>query len=296
MAQEKTFPLRIPAMWGVVQNSFGDVDPIVEEGRILNSQYFDEDLLVIERMRPIEGGGVAETKGHLLDMAWRPYGDPKGSYRLSVMHGSRDNMLFKFSSQDRYLIHTLVEQALALVTRGVSDKEIHSRLQQTAARSEKGSHPFESMTNIIDEEPLMPLRVPKTWAVLQNSFGNEDPIIENGRIHNSQYFDEDLLVLQRARYVKGEGYATNPQDYRLTLAWLPSGDPNGSYQLRLLYGNQGVSVFAFSSPDRYLIRILIEQALVLAMTAKRLFEGLSQEEISQSLQQIATQSHMQTVR
>jgi len=117
-------PLRIPDGWAVVTNNFGDEDPIVRDGHLVNDQYYCEDLLSIERIKHEGGLWVNDSDGHAVDLGWYPDSDPEGNYRLVVMRRDWNNVLVKIESKDRQVIRVAIERCLELITQGVEDQEI----------------------------------------------------------------------------------------------------------------------------------------------------------------------------
>jgi len=120
-------PLRIPSTWAVLYNSFGDVDPIVRDGSIVNFEFYKEDLLWMQRIQATSTGWTTYPDGHILDLGWYPDSDPKGTYRIVLIRGDWSNELLKFESKDRQKIRAVIERCLNLVMQGTDDQEI-SRL------------------------------------------------------------------------------------------------------------------------------------------------------------------------
>lgn len=107
---------------------------------------------------------------------------------------------------------------------------------------------------------LMALKIPSTWAVIYNSFGDEDPVVRNGSIANDEYYKEDLLSIERL-WFNGSDWSTEPNGYVLDLGWYPEADPQGSYCLTLLRGDWDHTLVKYESRDRRQIRAAIERCL-----------------------------------
>ena len=61
-------------------------------------------------------------------------------------------------------------------------------------------------------EKLMRVRIPAGWAMVYNSFGDEDPISDSdGHIENYEYFKEDLFSLRQLT-VTDEGPGLPPAE------------------------------------------------------------------------------------
>jgi hypothetical protein len=121
-------PLRVPRGWAVLANWFADVDPVVREGRIANEPYFQEDLLWMQRVRYTGDGWEVDPDGHLLDLGWYPSADPDGAYRVSLLRGDWDHVVWELTSRDRVAVRAVIDRALLLVTRGVDDARIAREL------------------------------------------------------------------------------------------------------------------------------------------------------------------------
>ncbi|NET31804.1 MAG: hypothetical protein F6K19_07350 [Cyanothece sp. SIO1E1] len=133
---EKLFSLKIPSGWAVIHNSFGDVEPIIQDGSIVNDEFFNEDLLSIEAIQFDGSYWQVDKNGYTLDLGWYPEANPDGFYRLTLIRGSWDHIVAKCESKDRYQIHRLVERCLELITQGSEDLEISRQIkfdQVTAA-------------------------------------------------------------------------------------------------------------------------------------------------------------------
>jgi hypothetical protein len=120
----KLFALRIPSTWAVIYNSFGDEAPQIRDGLIVNHEFYDEDLLSIERVKFDGSAWRTDPDGHALDLGWMPPGSLTGSYRLTLLHGNWDNIVVSMTDTDARRICDAIEQCLELVGRGVPDDEV----------------------------------------------------------------------------------------------------------------------------------------------------------------------------
>ena len=123
----KLVPLKIPGGWAVIHNSFGDEDPVLLNGAIVNDEFYNEDLLSIERLQFNGTDWVSAQKGYVLDLGWYPESDPQGCYRLTLLRGDWNNVVVRFESREREKIRAVIERCFDLVTQGVDDQDI-SRL------------------------------------------------------------------------------------------------------------------------------------------------------------------------
>lgn len=118
-------PLRVPGGWAVLHHSFGDVDPIVCNGSIVNFEYYQEDLLLLQSIEPAGTQWAPKPNGYLLDLGWYPDADPNGAYRIRIIRGKNGhNILITTTSKDRQKIRMVIEQCLDLLNRGTEEQEI----------------------------------------------------------------------------------------------------------------------------------------------------------------------------
>jgi hypothetical protein len=117
LEQQKRMALRIPTGWAVVHNTFGDEDPILADNRILNDEYYSEDLLSLQQIAFTNSGWQAKTDGFLVDLGWYPSGSPQGRYRLVLLKGDWDHIVLDFSSRKRQEIRGVIESCLDLIAR-----------------------------------------------------------------------------------------------------------------------------------------------------------------------------------
>lgn len=109
-------------------------------------------------------------------------------------------------------------------------------------------------------EKITPLRIPYGWAVLYNSFFEDDMIIKNNKIENYLSFKEDLLFIKECRY-SNEDYRVIPDGYELYLGWFPDSNPNGKYRLLLIKGEMTNILIDYKSKDKRMIVKVIESCL-----------------------------------
>jgi hypothetical protein len=119
----------------VIHNTFRDEEPVIRDGKIVNFGSFGEDLLSIERLQQRDGLWVTAANGHALDLGWYPDADPRGAYRLTLIHGDWNHVVGTFVSRNRAEIASAVEHWLAWATEGLADDEIGQRIADLAAKS-----------------------------------------------------------------------------------------------------------------------------------------------------------------
>lgn len=130
MVFKKLLPLKIPSGWAVIHNSFGDEDPIVQEGVIVNDEFYNEDLLSIEPLSFKETNWIVETTGYLIDLGWYPEADPEGNFKLVLLKDDWDNIVASIESSDRYVIHAAIEKMFDLITSGVGEDQLRAVLSE----------------------------------------------------------------------------------------------------------------------------------------------------------------------
>jgi len=135
---------------------------------------------------------------------------------------------------------------------------------------------------------LVPLRIPNRWAVLNNHFVDEDPIVENDTIVNNFYYKEDILRFESMSPEDPE-WTTDPEGHVLDLGWYPDSDPNGIF--RLLLGRkpakgatESKDIVEISSRNRDTIRQALEHCMVLIL------DGIADKQIASVLTTIFSKS------
>ncbi|MCA1993416.1 MAG: hypothetical protein LDL41_15455 [Coleofasciculus sp. S288] len=120
-------PLSIPSGWAIIYNSFGDEDPIISNGSIVNDEFYGEDLLSIEPIRFNGTNWITDRTGYAFDLGWYPESDPDGCYRLTLIRGDWNNVVIQFESKKRHEVSQVIKQCFDLIAQGVDEQEI-SRL------------------------------------------------------------------------------------------------------------------------------------------------------------------------
>ena len=125
---EKLFPIKVPTGWATIHHAFGDVDPVVQDGVIINDEFYNEDLLSIESLCFKDGVWAIDSEGYVLDLGWYPESTPEGCYRLTVLKGGWDNVVAQVESKDRSEIHLMIERCFSLLLQGIEDAALHKQL------------------------------------------------------------------------------------------------------------------------------------------------------------------------
>lgn len=128
---KKLFPLKIPSGWAIIRNSFGDEDPVIQDGTIVNDEFYSEDLLSIEPLSFNGTGWVVDSSGYLIDLGWYPEADPGGRFKLVLLRDDWDNVIVCIESADRFMIHAAIEKIFDLITRGIQDDQLKALLSET---------------------------------------------------------------------------------------------------------------------------------------------------------------------
>lgn len=136
-------PFHIPSGWAILHNSFGNVDPLIENGYIVNGEFFNENLLSV---KPIEFNGtdwVTAGDGYLLQLGWYPQYRPEGCYRLTISQGSEDKKtVVKYESKEREEIRQVLQRCFGWVSRKIGIDEISSLLEIEGKQIDKSSLGF----------------------------------------------------------------------------------------------------------------------------------------------------------
>lgn len=135
----KLVSLNIPSGWAVTHNSFGNEDPIFHEGRIVNEQFYNENLLVIQPIKFDATGGTLDQEGYCFKLGWFPHANAQGSYRLMLLRGNPQQVVAEFYSKDRNEIRQVIEQCFHLILQNVGEKDIEWTLNQKTKTFDKKS-------------------------------------------------------------------------------------------------------------------------------------------------------------
>jgi hypothetical protein len=112
--------------WAVLHNSFGAETPIIQDGLIVNDEFYSEDLLSIAKVAYTSNGWSIDQNDYLIDLGWYPESDPNGNYRLCLIRGSWDNIILNFESTDCKKIRKAIERCFDLILNGIDDNDIPS--------------------------------------------------------------------------------------------------------------------------------------------------------------------------
>lgn len=127
----KLVPLNIPSGWAVTHNTFGDEDPYIQDGRILNEQFYNENLLVIQSLQFNGTDWMINPNGYTLKLGWYPHANPSGCYRLTVIQGTEQPEGIEFTARERDKIRQTIERCFHLIQEGVEQQEIKWTIEQT---------------------------------------------------------------------------------------------------------------------------------------------------------------------
>jgi hypothetical protein len=135
----KLVRLNIPSGWAITHNTFGDEDPFIQDGRIVNEQFYNENLLMIE---PIEFNGtdwIVNQNRDRLKLGWYPHANPQGSYRLQIIAGNPEEEGLEFEAKEREKIRQVIEQYFHLINQGLDLQAIKWQIKQSEKTFEKNS-------------------------------------------------------------------------------------------------------------------------------------------------------------
>ena len=152
----KLVSLNIPSGWAVVHNTFGDQDPFVENGWIVNHNDYSENLLSIRSLKthcdPIE----IDPEGYHLQLGWYPASNPNGCYRLQFqsLKSDPEQEIFEYTSKKRSAIQQVIKQCLNLVAQGLSLAEIQVAILKEKQQFEKGNKLFAGSRKALEDETI----------------------------------------------------------------------------------------------------------------------------------------------
>jgi hypothetical protein len=107
-------PLRIPSGWAVEFNNFVELGRPESLSAGDRDAYLAQDLLSIRSTAP-EG---ANASGLILDVGWRPDGDPAGRYLLQVVRANWDETGIELASRRSEIIRDAIEVCLHRLNAG----------------------------------------------------------------------------------------------------------------------------------------------------------------------------------
>jgi hypothetical protein len=183
--------LRVPAGWKICKNIFYDVQPDPElkiEGMTNDEVWFlfEQELLFAE----------FENPRWILDMGWTPDCDPSGEFHLRLV-------------KEDYRTNEPIA-----ICKTKDKNEIVEAINQTMARISRGNE-----DNIVNEPPLMPLKIHSNWKVVHNEF-------------------YDMELSEDIDYLKLLKLETHPKAiYKIDLTWATGTDSVKQYIARLVDNN-----------------------------------------------------------
>ncbi|MEL7034179.1 MAG: hypothetical protein AAFO04_00955 [Cyanobacteria bacterium J06592_8] len=124
----KRVPLNIPSGWAIIHNNFGDEDPFFRDGGIVNSHFYNEDLLFIQ---PISFEGTSPTveqQDYSLKLGWYPHASADGCYRLTVWKANVEGAVFQYESRNREEIRKMIERCVHGIANGISTENLEQEI------------------------------------------------------------------------------------------------------------------------------------------------------------------------
>lgn len=109
---------------------------------------------------------------------------------------------------------------------------------------------------------LVPLRIPKGWAVLDNKFYDVDPKLdEDGFIINwEEGFMDDVLWITECKLLdSGKMGMPESNCFSIDLGWYPESTIKGGYSVSLFLDSKDrIEIDSYSNQNRFLIKDKIE--------------------------------------
>jgi hypothetical protein len=152
----KLVPLNIPSGWAIVQNHFGDQDPLIQNGWIVNHDNYSEDLLSIRAIKAIGDRIEIDPEGYHLQLGWYPASNPNGCYRLQLqkLQSNPEIDTFEYTSKKRSAIRQVIEQCFNLITEGLSLADIQAQMLKQKRQFEKGDKLFAGSRKSLQDETI----------------------------------------------------------------------------------------------------------------------------------------------
>lgn len=133
----KLVPLHIPSGWAVVHNAFGDEDPLVRNGWIANTHFYNENLLLIQPIKFEKTSATLDTKGYTFKLGWYPHGNPHGSYQFSLWKQDFTGPVVHYESRTRDIIRQVIQGCFQLIGREIEPEKFQTEFDNTARKFDK---------------------------------------------------------------------------------------------------------------------------------------------------------------
>lgn len=150
----KLFPLNIPSGWAVIRNGFTDEDPIVQNGWIVNSHAYSEDLLLLHSLFLDAATWVVNPQGYWIHLGWYPHGNPQGCYQLTLGQGEDKTPQVRYESQQRESIGKVIETCFNLIHQGNSGQLIQQHLETNTLALEHNPRIFSGTRKVLIKYPV----------------------------------------------------------------------------------------------------------------------------------------------
>ncbi len=138
----KRIPLNIPSGWAIIHNTFGDEDPLIRDGWIVNSHFYNENLLLIQSLRFEGTSSTLDPQGYRFQMGWFPHGNPHGCYRLFLKKGDVETPILQYESRERETIRRVIERCFQLISEGFQAESIEKEIQADSKSIQKSQRIF----------------------------------------------------------------------------------------------------------------------------------------------------------
>src|SRR5687768_8372727 len=116
MSGRRLVPLRIPAGWTVVANTFAEIDGAQELSAEEQRAHLAQDLL------QLRAGEL------ILDLGWVPEGDPAGRYRLELVRDNWNETLLRLENPDAAFMRDAIDICLGELARDADPASLQALL------------------------------------------------------------------------------------------------------------------------------------------------------------------------
>jgi hypothetical protein len=150
----KLVPLNIPSGWAVIHNTFGDEDPLIQNGWIVNHDYYSEHLLSIQPLKFQDNHWEIDPEGCQIRLGWYPQSNPNGCYHLRLLQGDQDQEMFEYTSKKRSAIRQVIEQCFSFIAQGLDLEQIQDKIQGSKRQFEKGDKLYAGSRKPLEDETV----------------------------------------------------------------------------------------------------------------------------------------------
>ncbi|WP_330454931.1 MULTISPECIES: hypothetical protein [unclassified Streptomyces] len=114
----KLMPLRVPAGWAILFNTFVEFPPHEPPTPAEIEAFRGEDILSAQRIIYTDDGWKVDMSAHVIDLGWYPGGDADGRYRLCLARDGWNDIPVQFEHRDCYVIRNAFDTLTRMLSEG----------------------------------------------------------------------------------------------------------------------------------------------------------------------------------